>query len=257
MQNADIVACAEIVRKGDPDRFLATMAARPEARDILFPLYAFNVEVARAPWVSQEAMIGEMRLQWWRDVLEDIREGRSLRRHDVVSPLAEWLDPEGAEILDGLVAARRWDLYRDPFESAADFREHIETTSGGLIWVAARALGQAEEAVIRDFGYAIGVANWLRAIPDLEARGCYPLVDGRPEAVVALAEEALGRLEAARARRRDVSRAAGAALLSGWQAEGVLRRAIAAPGRVAVGDLDGSEFARKAGLMRRAMTGRW
>jgi hypothetical protein len=83
------------------------------------------------------------------------------------------------------------------------------------------------------------------------------LVDGRPEAVVALAEEALAQLQAARARRNVVSRAAGAALLTGWQAEGVLRRAIAAPGRVGAGDLAGSDFAKKAGLMRRAMTGRW
>lgn len=256
-QDADIAACAEIVRKGDPDRFLATMAARPEARDILFPLYAFNVEVARAPWVTQEAMIGEMRLQWWRDALEEIREGRSIRRHEVVSALADWLDPEGAECLDRLVAARRWDLYRDPFEDAADFRRHIEETSGGLMWVAARALGDAEESVVRDFAYGVGVANWLRAIPDLEARGCYPLVDGRPEAVVALAEKALGKIQAARAHRSAVSRAAGVALLTGWQAESVLRRAIAAPGRVGAGDLAGSDFAKKAGLMRRAMTGRW
>ena len=40
-------ACAELVRQGDPDRFLATMAAPPEARAKLFPLYAFNLEVAR------------------------------------------------------------------------------------------------------------------------------------------------------------------------------------------------------------------
>jgi hypothetical protein len=256
-EHDDLGACAAIVEKADPDRFLATMAAAPAAREVLFPLYAFNVEVARAPWVTQEAMIGEMRLQWWRDALEEIGEGRSARRHEVVSPLATWLDAHGAAVLDAVVAARRWDLYREPFEDESAFAAHIDATSGGLFWVAARALGAADEAVVRDFAFGVGVANWLRAIPELEARGCVPLVDGRPEAVVALATEALGRLRSARAKRGAVSPAAGQALLAGWQAEGVLRRAVQAPGRVAQGALEASEFARKAGLMRRAITGRW
>ena len=76
-------ACAEIVKRGDPDRFLAAMAAPPDARRILFPLYAFNVEVARAPWVTAEPMIAEMRLQWWRDSVEGIYAGEP-RRHAVI-----------------------------------------------------------------------------------------------------------------------------------------------------------------------------
>ncbi|TNF18762.1 MAG: phytoene synthase, partial [Rhodobacteraceae bacterium] len=62
----DWQACAAIVEKGDPDRFASAMAAPVAARARLFPLYAFNLEVARAPWVTQEPMIAEMRLQWWR-----------------------------------------------------------------------------------------------------------------------------------------------------------------------------------------------
>lgn len=66
-----IAACAALVARGDPDRFAAIMAAPPAARARLFPLYAFNLEVARAPWVTKEPMIAEMRLQWWRDVLAE------------------------------------------------------------------------------------------------------------------------------------------------------------------------------------------
>ena len=50
-------ACAALVEKADPLRFRAAMAAPVPARKVLFPLYAFNIEVARAPWVTQEAMI--------------------------------------------------------------------------------------------------------------------------------------------------------------------------------------------------------
>jgi hypothetical protein len=59
------------------------------ARAPLFALYAFNLEVARAPWVTQEAMIAEMRLQWWRDTVEELGGPGPVRAHEVVAPLAE------------------------------------------------------------------------------------------------------------------------------------------------------------------------
>ena len=105
--NEDIIACAGLVERGDPDRFRTVMAAPIEQRPILFALYAFNVEVARAPWVTQETMIAEMRLQFWRDVLEEISAGKAPRRHEVATPLAEILTPGDAVLLDQLVAIRR------------------------------------------------------------------------------------------------------------------------------------------------------
>ena len=261
-EHDDISACAGLVQRGDPDRFMAAMAAKPTARDVLFPLYAFNLEVARAPWLTQEPMIAEMRLQWWRDALEEIGQGgpeccATVRRHEVVTPLAEILDGVAAKLLDGLIVARRWDIHKDPFEDAAHFADYIDATSGNLVWVSARALGEADEGVVRDFAYAIGVANWLRAIPDLEERKRIPLVDGRPEAVALLASGALQRLQAARRAKAKVSKAAGQALLSGWQAEVILKQASTEPDRVAQGMLGQSEFKKKIGLMRRALTSHW
>jgi 15-cis-phytoene synthase len=91
-----LAACADLVSRADPDRFIAALAAPPEARPILIPLYAFNVEVSRAPWVTDEPMIAEMRLQWWRDALEEIGAGRPPRAHEVVTELAGILDAEAA-----------------------------------------------------------------------------------------------------------------------------------------------------------------
>ena len=95
----DVKACAALVQRADPDRFRATMAAPVSARSVLFPVYALNVEVARAPWVTQESMIAEMRLQWWRDALQQIAEGTAVRRHEVVTPLSRVLSPHLAGIL--------------------------------------------------------------------------------------------------------------------------------------------------------------
>ncbi|MFQ1700891.1 squalene/phytoene synthase family protein [Loktanella agnita] len=250
-------ACAALVEKADPERFRAAMAAPVSARRVLFPLYAFNIEVARAPWLTEEPMIAEMRLQWWRDALEEIATGGKPRRHEVVDELAGVLDPEAARLLDGLVAARRWDVYKDAFEDAAHFESYADATSGHLMWVAARLLGQAEEAVVRDFAYGVGVANLLRAIPDLEERGRTPLLDGSAEGVAVLLRNAADRLERARKARGAVSGEATPALLAGYLARPVLRQALADPGKVARGTLGLPPLRERLRFARVALGGWW
>ncbi|MFW8636397.1 phytoene/squalene synthase family protein [Cribrihabitans pelagius] len=253
----DLTACAELVQKSDPDRFLATMAAPAEARPLLFALYAFNIELARAPWASQEAMIAEMRVQWWRDAGAEIAAGKPVRRHYVATPLARTLKPEFARLIEGMAEARRWDIYRDAFEDAGAFDAYIDATAGSLMWMAAGSLGEADESVVRDFAYGAGIANWLRAVPELERNNRIPLVEGTPEAVQALARRGLERLEAARAAGSKVSREAGVALLAGWQAGSILRQAVRQPERVVQGALGLSEFRKRGSLMWRAALGRW
>jgi phytoene/squalene synthetase len=252
-------ACADLVARGDPDRFRAAMATPPETRAVLFPLYAFNVEVTRAPWVTEEPMIAEMRLQFWRDVAEEIGQGAAPRAHEVAAPLAEVLRPEDALLLDALVAARRWDIHKEPFEDAAHFETYLDATGGNLVWAAARALGAPDgaEAPMRDAAWAQALAAYLRAVPELEARGRFPLPDGRPEAVAALAREGLDRLARARARRREVPDPARQALYAGWQAEAILTRAARAPGRVADGTLGLGAAGQSWRLAGVALTGRW
>ncbi|WP_171099305.1 squalene/phytoene synthase family protein [Ruegeria sp. HKCCD7255] len=253
----DVKACAALVHRADPDRFMAAMAAPIDARAVLFPIYALNVEVARAPWVTQEPMIAEMRLQWWRDALQEIAEGPEVRRHEVVTPLSAVLSSHLAAMLDEYVAVRRWDIYKDPFEDEAHFDAYINHSAGSLMVAAAQALGPADEEVLRDFGYAVGVANWFRAIPELESRGRIPLLDGTAEGVQALAEKALARLERAQSQRSKVPPSSRPALFAGWQAGWVLRKAMAQPQRVANGQLSQGELRRRLSLMRVASTGRW
>jgi len=246
-------ACAQIVRKGDPDRFLATMAAPGFMRPAMFAIYAFNVEVSRAPWLTREPMIAEMRLQWWRDALEEIGKGAVVRRHEVTTPLAQVLDYEGSAILDKLVLARIWDCYQEPFENERHFRKYIEATGGGLMWAAARAVGvNSGEDAIRDVGSAAGLANWLRAVPELTARGHHPLVESRPEAISALARAALEKLRNA---RKSVPRDGRPVTRSGWQADRILHSAAANPATVTGGRLHTSEFTKKLTLMMRVVTG--
>jgi phytoene/squalene synthetase len=252
-----VAACAALVERGDPDRFLAVMAAPPYARAQLFPLYAFNLEVARAPWVTDEPLIAEMRLQWWRDVVENAASGAA-RAHEVAGPLHDLIRDFGlpVEVLDRLIAARRWDIHREAHADMPALEDYLEDTGEGLMWLAARALGAPDtaEAAVRAFGWASAAATYLRAVPDLVARGRQPLPDGiAPDALARAGRE---RLQAARAGRKTIPRAARPALLAGWQAAGLLRLAEAEPDRVAAGELALSEFSRRGGLVRAAFTGR-
>jgi phytoene synthase len=235
-------ACAGIVERGDPDRFLAVMAAPVAARRVLFPIYAFNVEVSRAPWVTEEPMIAEMRLQWWRDALEEIASGGTVRRHEVTLPLADVVDVDGARALDRLVAARRWDVYKDGFEDAEHFNEYLDATAGELMWQGARALGAVNREDVLRFGRAAGLARYLAAVGALEEKGRMPLLDGRESAIAELAQKAL----------KDIARPVpnNAAFLEAWQAEPILRQIAKEPWRVAQGTVGLSPFRAKLRLLR-------
>ena len=78
-----------------------------------------------------------------------------------------------------------------------------------------------------------------------------------PEAIRALAERGLQQLAKARAVRSEVSAQAGAALLCGFAAKGVLMQAQRDPERVISGLQPASPFALRAGLLLRSFTGRW
>ncbi|WP_137700197.1 phytoene/squalene synthase family protein [Marimonas lutisalis] len=251
----DIAACAEIVARGDPHRFRATMAAPVPAREKLFPLYALNVEVSRAPWVTAEPGIAEIRLQWWIDALNEIAADGVVRRHEVVVPLAMHLAPDQARALVPLVEARSWDIYNDPFETSAALMAHIADTSGRLMETAAGLLGPGAEAPAREAGLALGLANWFLAVPALTAAGRRPLPDDSDAALTALAETGLAHLE--NARRASIPAAARPAFLPLAGAARILRRARKAPARIRDGGLAVSPFRERLDLMKAALTGRW
>ena len=198
----DLSACAALLARGDPPRLRAAMAAPVAMRRLLLPLYAFNLEVARAPWVTQEPTIALMRLQWWRDALSEIAAGGPVRRHEVVTPLAAALDGRGARELDDAVAAREADLETAAPADLDAVAAHVDRTAGTLLWTAARLAGARDEAAARAAGRAQGIANYLAAVPALVARGRHPLPHGDPPRhAAALARSGLDALAAFRAAR--------------------------------------------------------
>lgn len=241
--------CARIVEQGDPDRFLAVMAAPAPLRPRLWPLFAFNLEVARVPWLTQEPLIAEMRLQWWRDVIEEAGQGQP-PAHEVAGPLSALVAERGLPraALDRIAAARIRDSRHAIVEDEEEFRLHLDETAGGLLWAAAVALGAGPELEdpVRRAGRAGGLASWFLAVPGYVERGKLPLADGRPETVARLAREGLAELASVRRVRFG---SALPAMRTLWRARPILTRAAHDPGAVGAGALQGSELARRGSLV--------
>jgi phytoene/squalene synthetase len=248
--------CADLVRRGDPDRFLAAMTAPPEARERLFALAAFNLEVARIPAVTSEPMLGAIRLQWWRETVAMIfGEGRA-RSHEVAGPLAGAI--RAADLprapFDRLLDAREWDARGEAPPDRAALDAYLHDTAGALLELSARALG-GDETATRDAGFAFGAANYLRALPALRAQGRAALRDAG--AARDLARDGLAALRRARAARWKIAPTVRAAFASGWQAEALLRGALAGDFSIDAGPREMSPFRARASLLWVAATGRW
>lgn len=255
--NPDLRACAELVQRGDPDRFAAVMAAPVATRAVLFPIYAFNVEVSRAPWVTKEPMIAHMRLQWWADALDEIAAGGMVRRHEVVTPLALAIGEAGTAPLQALVEARRLDIEKAPFEDEAGLLSYLEQTAGGLALGAAAALGgQGQDSAVLAWGRAAGLVRYFQAVPELVARSKLPLPDGRPETLARLAQDELARLKQTGPLRQIKSRLgdpAGASLIEFWQVRGLLEQVAMDPACVGAGHMGLSEFGKRWRLLWAAL----
>jgi 15-cis-phytoene synthase len=164
--------CSELVRTSDRDRFLATLFAPAGFRDALYALYAFNVEIARIPDLAREAMPGEIRLQWWREVLHGERGGEA-SASPVAAALLQTLERRrlAADKLVALIEARRFDLYNEPMATLADLEDYAAGTSSALIATAAQILGVDAAAAAHPAGIAYGVARVLGALPRHAAQG--------------------------------------------------------------------------------------
>lgn len=234
-------------RAHDPDRFLCALFAPAERREAIFALIALNHELVRAREATTNPMAALIRLQWWRDVVEEARDGRPARRHEVAGPLhdaiaAGMLD---ADALIELMDAREAETEEGGFATEQDFVTWLRGTAGGWSAVAGQALGADAQAaaVLRALGAAYGLAGVLRSVAAHAAQGrCLLPLDRlaeaglRAEQVIAdprgaalsallraMARDGLDALDAA---RRDVPPGAVAAALPAVLARRDLRRLV-------------------------------
>jgi phytoene synthase len=137
-----------LIRRVDPDRWLSSrFIGNPEVRADVVALYAFDNELARAPKVASNALLGEMRLTWWREALEEIYEGRHVRHHPAAQALARTVERRGLARadLETLIDARYRELDPEPM-SEADILDWARDTGGMVAQLAAQVLDPKAEA---------------------------------------------------------------------------------------------------------------
>ena len=157
----------DLVWQADPDRFLSLAFVDEEkARDLL-AIFAFNVEVAKTAEVTSEAITGEIRLQWWREAIEEIYAGQP-RQHEVVQALYECVSQKeiSRHLFDELIDARTFDLYEDPFASEGEQTDYIDRTAGHVVRLACSVLdgGTEDQRLSGQAGKLWGRLGLLRAL---------------------------------------------------------------------------------------------
>jgi phytoene synthase len=168
--------CETLVRAADKDRYLAGLFAPAAARAHLYALYAFASEIARVREAAREPLPGEIRLQWWRDVLSGEARGE-VAANPVAAALIDTIEQCALprEPLIALIDAHGFDLYDDAMASLADVDVYAARTAGTLFGLGAQILrgGDSAETVATaaaSAGIAYAVAQRLRTFPRDAAR---------------------------------------------------------------------------------------
>lgn len=168
--------CGSIVRAADRARYLAALLAPEQARPHLLALYAFDCEVMSIRAKVSEPMAGEIRLQWWRDTIDDICRGKT-SGHPTAAALGKAIAagrlPQRA--LDALLNARIFDLYDDPPETMASLEAYFGETHGAIVQFACLILSGGKDPrsgeAAGHAGVALGLATVLRDLAGNLARG--------------------------------------------------------------------------------------
>ena len=121
-------------------------------------------------------MLGRIRLQWWREVLEAVYAGAPARRHEVAVPLADAIRACSLDRapFDRLLDARESDLEAEGPPDLAALERYAAATGGSLTALMLQASGVDSGPALeagRQVGTAWALIGTLRAAPRSAAQG--------------------------------------------------------------------------------------
>ncbi|ABD88321.1 phytoene/squalene synthase family protein [Rhodopseudomonas palustris] len=166
--------CADLVRNHDFDRYAATLFLDAEHRRAALALAAFNVEIVRVRDQVSQPLPGEIRLQWWTDMLAGQGHG-GVEGNPVAAELQRAIGRYALPVapLSRLIEAHIFDLYNDPMPDQTTFEVYLDETSAALLAHAAQLLGPASDDIAHlahHAGLAVGGSRLLAAFPRDAAR---------------------------------------------------------------------------------------
>jgi 15-cis-phytoene synthase len=161
--------CAELVRAHDFTRYASTLFVPAPERRALLALFAFNIEVCRVHLQVSQPLPGEVRLQWWRDMLAGQGHG-GVEGNPVASELQSAIQRYRlpVERLSRLIEEHQFDLYNDPMPTMAALEGYLDDTSAALFSLAAAVMGPPSgevEHLARHAGLAQGIVHVVASLP--------------------------------------------------------------------------------------------
>ncbi|MEM5584786.1 phytoene/squalene synthase family protein [Roseibium sp. AS2] len=171
----DFDYAADVARTYDRDRYLSALLAPEDHRAGLMALYAFAAEIGRIRDVVSEPLPGEVRLQWWRDLLEGTEHG-AVASNPLANALLQTVRtyelPENS--LVAMAEARIFDLYNDPMPSLNDLEGYAGETCSGLFQLACLVLNGGKDpetaTAAGHAGVAYALTGMMQALPWHAAR---------------------------------------------------------------------------------------
>lgn len=202
-------AGAALLQRHDRDRYLLSLFVPVARRGVVQTLYAFNSEIARIREQVTNPVLGQMRLEWWREGVDAAYSDRPVPRHEVLTPLAESIRRFGFTRghLEQLIRAREEDLAPEPPATLEALEAYAERSSAPLQLLVLEALGAAGPTAgtaATEAAMAYAMAGLLRAAPFLARSPRHAVPPSLVEETGRVGERAEAHLEAARALRGDV-----------------------------------------------------
>jgi phytoene synthase len=161
--------CAGLVRSHDFGRYASTLFLRPAQRRPLLAVYAFNVEISRVRELVSQPLPGEVRLQWWTDMLAGAGHG-GVEGNPVAAELRLAMQScrLPVERLSRLIEEHQFDLYNDPMPTMAALEGYLSDTTSALLSLGAGIAGWQSpeiEHLARHAGLAQGMAQVMASLP--------------------------------------------------------------------------------------------
>ena len=162
--------CRDLVKRVAHDAYVVSLFAPREKRSAIWAIHAFNYEIAKIRETVSEPMLGEIRIKWWLDTIEEIYHGKA-RHHQVVQGLVDACKRFDLEKLEfqTLIKGRMTDLTNEPFRKIEDLCTYIDQTVTPLNRLILGVLTQTEaknyDRPISAASIGYGISGLLRAAP--------------------------------------------------------------------------------------------
>ena len=164
--------CVNLVKKRDYEHFLTNLLLPSAARQTAFAIRAFNIEISNVHEVVKERNIGFMRMQFWRDSIDEIYEKKKSRDQPVLLELGKAISVHNLSrvLFHRIIDSREKRLNDKPFESLEELDAYCHESFSSVNFLLLESLGHGDvqghaRHAVNQLGMAEGTVALLRGVP--------------------------------------------------------------------------------------------